>query len=122
MTSLLPRTLLGAALLALSSLAPAQSLQVLGAAPDVKELDLYQPSAERKYLKSVEVGSLSFPIAVKQEQALGFIITLDGSDYYVGASDVSTNKVYDTTALNPCDGGLAYPTGASRGIAGQGCK
>lgn len=107
------------ALCGLTHLSFAQALKVEGVAPGVKEIDLYDVKSGQ-YLKSIQANELPVPLAVKEERALGFVISLKDGSYYVGASDVITNKVYDTTAL--CDSQLAGPTGASRGIAGKGCK
>lgn len=120
MLSFLSRALASAAVLALVPLASAQGLNVLGAPKNVKEIDLYDTKQGGQYLKSIDVQTLSFPIPVVEERALGFVIKLNGGQYYVGASDVVTDKAYATTAL--CDSQLAGPTGASRGIAGKGCK
>lgn len=125
MTTFLSRSLMAATLVAFASfayapLASAQSLKVLEPQKNVEEFDLFDAKQGGRYIKSVDVKTLAFPIPVVEERALGFVIKLDDGRYYVGASDVVTNKVYESTAL--CDSTLAGPTGASRGIAGKGCN
>ena len=118
--TLISRALVGAAFCALAPLASAQALQVLGTPEGVTEIDLYDTKPGGNYLKSVASQNLSFPLPIVEERALGFIVRFPDGNYYVGASDIVTNKEYDTTAL--CDSSTSGPTGASRGIAGLGCK
>ena len=120
MLNFLLRALAGVALLALMPLASAQSLQVKAAPPGVREVDLYDAKQSDRYVKSIDVKSLTFPIPIIEERALGFVIRLRDGAYYVGASDVETNKVYDSSSQ--CPSKLDDPTGASRGVRGRGCK
>jgi len=114
------QVLVTAALLTSASLAAAQKLQVLAPSSGVEEFNLYDATRGGHYVKSVDIRNLTFPIPVVEERSLGFVIRLSDGNYFVGASDVETNKVYDTSAS--CDSKLVGPTGASRGITGLGCK
>ena len=120
MLKLIWKALAGVALLTLMPLGFAQGLHVSGPATGVNEFDLYDAKQGGLYVKTVDVSSLKFPIPIIEERPMGFVIRLKEGKFYVGASDVDTNKVYDTTAQCPSD--LVGPTGASRGVRGKGCK
>lgn len=110
---------LAALFLLLPSLAQTQTLQVLGPQNNIEEIELFDAKSGN-YIKSISVRDLSFPLPIIKESGLGFIIQLSEGRFFVGASEVVTNKVYDSTAT--CDNRLAGTTGASRGIAGKGCQ
>jgi hypothetical protein len=110
----------GLTILALPTISYPTNLEILGAAKGVLEIDLFDPKQNGKYVRSIDAKTLDFPIKILEERSLGFIVKLRDGRYYIGASDVITNKTYDTTAL--CDSSLPDPTASSRGIAGRGCK
>lgn len=112
--------LLGAALAAAGPPATAGGVKIIEPAAGVKEFDLFSPDARAQYVKSVDVRTLKFPIPVVMDRELGFIIRLEGTEYFVGASDVQTDKPFDTSAT--CGNAMAPGTGASRGITGKGCR
>lgn len=113
------KALTGVALLALMPWGFAQGLYVSGPAAGVNEFDLYDAKQAELYVKTVDVKSLKFPIPIVEERSMGFVIRLPEGRFYVGASDVDSNKVYDTTAQ--CSSELVGPTGASRAVRGKGC-
>lgn len=105
---------------AISHGAAATGLKISALAQGVNELDLFSTASSGAYIMSVDPSTLKFPIAIMKDRNGGFIIKLEGKEYYVGAADVITNKVYQVTAS--CDNELvATPTAATRGIAGKGC-
>ena len=120
MTGILFKGLAAAVFAAFASAVAAKGLQVIDVAAGVEEIDLHSPKASGEYLRSIPADALSFPIPIVEDRDLGFVIRLEGKNYYVGASDVRTNKVYDVSAK--CDNQLARASGASRGIAGKGCQ
>ena len=100
--------------------AVATDLKVSALQSGVAELDLFSTAASGSYIKSVDAGTLQFPIDILEDRNGGFVIKLGGEKYYVGAADVVTNKKYDVTA--GCDNEFATNlVAATRGIAGKGC-
>lgn len=111
---------LAAACVAISHGAAATELKISGLAQGVTELDLFSTASSGAYVMSVDPSALKFPITIIKDRNGGFVIKLEGKEYYVGAADVVTNKVYQVTAS--CDNKFsATPTAATRGIAGKGC-
>lgn len=101
-----------------SSTLLAASLQVTGPAIGVEEIDL-RDMRTKQILRSINTRELAYPIMIKKDLDMGYVINIEGKDYYVGAADVRTNKVYNVNA--DCPSQLARASGASRGIAGKGC-
>lgn len=101
--------------------ASAKTLQILGPAKNVDEIDLFKADQSGAYIKSIPALSLDYPVPIVKDLNGGFIIKLEGKIYYVGASDVQTNKQYDVSVK--CDNTFASEQGAAtRGVAGEGCK
>lgn len=115
-------TMTALALLGLSGTgAAAKNLQVLGPAHNVQEIDLFAADAQGAYIKSIPANALKYPLPVQKDANGGFIVRIEERVYYIGASDVITNKEYDVTVV--CDNAFQVEQGAAtRGIAGKGCQ
>ncbi len=98
-----------------------EPLQVTGLADGVHELDLFDTQSGT-YMHSEPATTLNFPIQILLDRQGDYIIELQGQQYAIGSTLVTTNKQVSLKAEPVCDNTMAQPTGATRGITGKGCK